>query len=249
MNLSRTLGLLLAALLLAGCASSGNPAANDPLEGFNRGVYAFNEELDNYLIAPASRGWTRVTTPDVRNSVSNFFHNLESPGYILNDLLQGKPLGAGRQTVRFAVNSTLGVLGFFDPAEAWLGIERRPEDFGQTLGSWGVDSGPYLVLPLFGPSSPRDATSYPVAYYTNVLTYVVIDTLTFGSLTAVNIVNSRAELEDAARFRDDAAIDPYVFTRSAYRQYRRNAVHDGNPPLEDDPYSDFLEDLDKDPDI
>ncbi|MEX0448940.1 VacJ family lipoprotein [Spiribacter sp. 221] len=249
MNLSRTIAMLLLALLLAGCASSGNQAANDPLEGFNRGVYAFNDELDNYVIGPASRGWTRVTSPDVRNSVSNFFHNLESPGYILNDLLQGKPADAGRETLRFVVNSTVGILGFFDPASSWLGIEGRPEDFGQTLGTWGVDSGPYLVLPLFGPSSPRDATSYPVAYYTNVLTYVAIDTLTFGTLTAVNIVNSRAELEGAARFRDDAAIDPYVFTRSAYRQYRRNALYDGNPPMSDDPYSDFLEDMDADPDI
>ena len=249
MNPSRTIVMLLLALLLAGCASSGNQAAHDPLEGFNRGVYAFNEELDNYVIGPASRGWTRVTTQEVRDSVGNFFTNLESPGYILNDLLQGKPAGAGRETVRFVVNSTVGILGFFDPASAWLGIEGRPEDFGQTLGTWGVDPGPYLVLPLFGPSSPRDATSYPVAYYTNVLTYVVLDTLTFGSLTAVNIVNRRAELEDAARFRDDAAIDPYVFTRSAYRQNRRNEVYDGNPPLEDDPYSDFLEGMNEDPDI
>ncbi len=245
MAMTRLLISLLAAALLAGCASNGRSAsADDPIEGFNRGVYVFNDGLDTYALAPASRGWTRVTTPDVRSSVDNFFDNLESPGYILNDILQGKPLDAGRETVRFVVNSTVGILGLFDPAEAWLGLEGRAEDFGQTLGVWGADAGPYLVLPLFGPSGARDVTQYPVAYYTNVLTYVALDTLTFGTLTAVNIVNSRALVDDAARFRDDAAIDPYVFTRSAYRQYRQDQVYDGNPPLDNDPYSDFFEGMD-----
>ncbi len=245
MPLTRLLLALMAATLLAGCASNGGSAsADDPIEGFNRGVYAFNDGLDTYALEPASRGWTAITTPDVRNSVDNFFDNLESPGYILNNILQGKPVDAGRETVRFVLNSTVGLLGFFDPAAAWLGIEGRAEDFGQTLGVWGAEDGPYLVVPLFGPSGARDVTQYPVAYYTNVLTYVALDTLTFGTLTAVNVVNARAQMDDAARFRDDAAIDPYVFTRSAYRQYRQNAVFDGNPPLDDDPYSDFFEEMD-----
>lgn len=247
MPTTRLLLALLAVVLLTGCASNGGSAsADDPIEGFNRGVYSFNEGLDTYALEPASKGWTAVTSSEVRDSVDNFFDNLESPGYILNNILQGKPVDAGRETFRFVFNSTVGLLGLFDPAAAWFGVEGRAEDFGQTLGVWGADNGPYLVVPLFGPSGARDVTQYPVAYYTNVLTYVTLDTLSFGALTAVNVVNSRALMEDAARFRDDAAVDPYVFTRSAYRQYRQNAVHDGNPPLDDDPYTDFFEEMEDD---
>lgn len=247
MPATRILIGLIAASLLAGCASNGGSAsADDPIEGFNRGVYAFNEGLDTYALEPASRGWVNITTPDVRDSVDNFFDNLETPGYILNNILQGKPLDAGKETVRFTINSTIGILGLFDPAEAWLGIEGRAEDFGQTLGVWGADPGPYLVVPLFGPSGARDVTQYPIAYYTNVITYVALDTVTFGTLTAVNVVNTRARLGDTTRFRDDAAIDPYIFMRSAYRQYREDQVHDGEPPLDDDAYSDFFETMDED---
>ncbi len=247
MPTTRLLPALLAVVLLTGCASNGGSAnADDPIEGFNRGVYSFNEGLDTYALEPASKGWTAVTSSEVRDSVDNFFDNLESPGYILNNILQGKPVDAGRETFRFVLNSTVGLLGLFDPAAAWFGVEGRAEDFGQTLGVWGADDGPYLVVPLFGPSGARDVTQYPVAYYTNVLTYVTLDTLSFGALTAVNVVNSRALMEDAARFRDDAAVDPYVFTRSAYRQYRQNAVYDGNPPLDDDPYTDFFEEMEDD---
>lgn len=241
---------MLLGLVLAGCATSQQASqtesGNDPIEGFNRGVYQFNEGLDTYALAPASRGWTRITTRGTRRSVENFFDNLESPGYILNDLLQGKPVQAGAQTVRFVVNSTVGIFGLFDPAEAWLGLKGRPEDFGQTLGVWGADDGPYVVVPLFGPSGGRDITRYPVAYYTNVLTYVTLDTLSFGALTAVNIVNARAQGERLARFRDESALDPYVFTRSAYRQYRQNQVYDGNPPADEDPYGEFFDAMDAD---
>ena len=245
--LGRAVILLLLALVLSGCATGGGSSAGDPIEGFNRGVYDFNEGLDTYALEPASKGWTRVTTDGVRTSVDNFFTNLEAPGYVLNDLLQGKGVEAGRETVRFVVNSTVGLLGLFDPASAWLGLEGRAEDFGQTLGVWGADSGPYLVLPLFGPSNARDATQYPVAYYTNVLTYVTLDGLTFGALTALNVVNTRARLAGAARFRDDAAVDPYVFSRSAYGQYRRDQINDGEVSVEDDAYSDFFDDMEAPP--
>lgn len=246
-TLTRAVALLMLALALSGCATSGGTSANDPIEGVNRGVYDFNEGLDTYALEPASEGWTRVTTDGVRTSVDNFFTNLEAPGYVLNDLLQGKAADAGRESVRFVVNSTVGLLGLFDPASAWLGLEGRAEDFGQTLGVWGVDSGPYLVLPLFGPSDTRDVTQYPVAHYTNVLTYVTLDTLTFGALTALNVVNTRAQVAGAARFRDDAAVDPYVFTRSAYRQYRRGQINDGEVSVEDDAYSDFFDEMEAPP--
>lgn len=243
----RSCCLLLLLALLGGCATtSGGDSADgpgDPLEGVNRGVYSFNETLDDYALAPAARGWTRITTPGVRRSVGNFFDNLAAPGTILNNLLQGKVRDASATTARFMVNSTVGVLGFFDPAERYLGLEAREEDFGQTLGVWGADNEPYLVVPLFGPSSGRDVTRYPVGYYTNVLTYIVLDTATMGALTALNVVNTRAQMEGAARLRDEAAIDPYAFTRSAYLQYRERQVYDGNPPEDDDPYGEFFDDM------
>lgn len=238
--------LLLLLALLAGCASPGGQSASgpsDPLEGVNRGVYGFNETLDEYALEPAARGWTRITTPGVRRSVGNFFNNLAAPGVVLNNLLQGKFRDASATTARFMVNSTVGVLGLFDPAGRHLGIEAREEDFGQTLGVWGAENRPYLVLPLLGPSSGRDVTRYPVGYYTNVLTYVVLDTATMGAFTALNIVNTRAQMDRAARLRDESAIDPYLFTRSAYLQYREQQVHDGNPPEDEDPYGDFFDDL------
>lgn len=242
------IGLIALSFIIGGCATSQSnhqpEAVNDPIEEVNRGVYQFNEGVDTYAIAPASRGWTLITTRGMRHGVENFFDNLESPGYILNDLLQGKPKQAGTQTARFVINSTIGVLGFFDPAQAWLGLSARPEDFGQTLGVWGADEGPYLMLPLLGPSSGRDVTRYPIAYYTNLMTYVTLDTLSFGTLTAVNIVNARARGDRLARFRDESALDPYVFTRSAYRQFRQNQVHDGQPPEGDDPYGEFFEQMD-----
>ena len=243
MTQPRWLAILAAALLLAGCAGGNGPmdTANDPAEPVNRGVYTFNDTLDTYALAPASRGWTAVTSAGVRDSVDNFFTNLETPGFVVNNLLQGKPVDAGRETLRFAINSTVGLVGLFDPAQAWFGLAGRREDFGQTLGVWGAEAGPYLVLPLFGPSGARDVTQYPVGWYTNALTYITLDSLTFGALTAVNVVNSRALAGDTARFRDDAAVDPYVFTRSAYRQYRQSQVHDGDVPLEADPYGDFFE--------
>ncbi len=233
--------LSFALIVLSGCASTNGP--NDPIEGVNRGVYGFNEGLDTYAIEPASRGWTAITSSGIRQRVGNFYTNLQAPGFILNDTLQGKPIEAGRGTVRFVLNTTVGLLGFFDPAEAWFGFESQREDFGQTLGVWGAESGSYLVVPLFGPSSVRDVTQYPVAHFTNVMTYITLDTLSFGLLTAVNVVNSRAQADGMARFRDQSAVDPYVFTRSAYRQYRQRQILDGEPATDEDPYADYFEEL------
>lgn len=242
------LPLLLA--LLTGCATSGGngdslDTASDPLEGFNRGVYAFNETVDDYALGPAARGWIRITTPGIRDSVSNFFDNLAYPGVVLNNLLQGQFREASADSARFLVNSTVGLLGFFDPAGRYLGIEQREEDFGQTLGVWGAEPGSYLMLPFLGPSTTRDTARYPVGFFTNVLTYVTLDVLTFGLVTGVNVVNTRAELEGAFRLRDESAIDPYAFVRSAYLQNREQQVHDGDPPEEEDPYDDFFDELEE----
>jgi len=248
--------LILAGLALGGCASTAGskgdtPGAatqqtagnetGDPLEGVNRKVFAFNETVDTYALGPVARGWQAVTPAVVRRSVSNFFTNLGQPGQILNDLLQGKPGAATVDTHRFLWNSTIGVAGLFDVASK-MGLESNPEDFGQTLGVWGVDSGPYLMLPLLGPSSTRDVTRYPVGWYTDVLAYVSIDTPTRIGLTALNVINQRAQLGRALSIRDEAALDPYAFTRSSYQQQRRNQLYDGNPPAaDDDPYGDFFD--------
>lgn len=227
---------------LAGCASNQVPGeAYDPLEPANRKVYAFNEGLDEYALEPAARGWKRVTPAPVRRGVGNFFDNLAYPGVVLNELLQGKVENATRGSIRFMVNSTLGLAGLFDPASR-MGLENRYEDFGQTLGVWGADSGAYLVLPLLGPSNARDSTRYPVEYATNVLTMASVGLATGGALMALNVVNSRARLDSAVRFRDEAALEPYSFTRSSYEQYRYDRIHDGNPPQTEDPFDEFFDD-------
>jgi len=231
---------LLGGLLLAGCASQPTEGpAYDPLEDANRTVYGFNETVDTYALAPTARGWTAITTPEMRRGVGNFFSNLSYPGVAINNLLQGKPELATRDTIRFMVNSTLGIGGLFDPATA-MGLKKHNEDLGQTLAVWGVDSGPFLMLPLLGPSNVRDTSQYPASAYTDVLYYVSWDALATGGLSVLNVVNTRAQLDRAVAIRDQAALDPYAFTRSSYRQLRRNRIHDGNPPKEEDPYGDFF---------
>lgn len=234
--------LLLVAGLLVGCASTNGPEqVNDPLENVNRGVFTFNEQVDIYALGPLSRGWVAITTDGIRTGVTNFYQNLSSPGYVLNEALQGKWRQAGRTTGRFVVNSTLGLLGFFDPASS-MGLNTDSEDFGQTLGVWGVDQGPYLTLPLLGPSTARDVTRYPVDWATDILMWIALDSATMGAFTAINILNTRARIEPTIEMQRDAP-DPYAFTRSAYLQRRQSLVYDGNPPLDEDPYSDFFDEL------
>ena len=237
------LGLIaLLAGLMVGCASTNGPEqVNDPLEGFNRGVYTFNEQLDIYALGPVSRGYVAVTTDGMRNGVTNFYRNLASPIYLVNEALQGKWSQAGRTTGRFVVNSTIGLLGFFDPATS-MGLTTDREDFGQTLGVWGVDQGPYLMLPLLGPSSTRDVARYPVDWYLDVLVWLALDSATLGAFTAVYVVNTRARLEQTIQMQRDAP-DPYAFMRSGYLQRRQSLVYDGNVPLEEDPYGDFFDNL------
>ena len=221
-----------AALALSGCAttmtgsgdSAGDPA--DPWEPVNRKTYAFNDTLDRALLKPVSRLYLELPG-GLRNSVGNFFDNLAYPGTAVNQLLQGKPKLAMEDSMRFVVNSTLGIGGLFDVSTG-LGLERHEEDFGQTLGAWGLGAGNFVNLPLFGPSSVRDMPGLVVDAFTNVMTYVSLPVL---PLTALEIVNTRAELTDAIELRDQA-LDPYVFTREAYRQQREFFIHDGNPPLD-----------------
>lgn len=229
-------------VLLVGCAQTPQRPGEiyDPLEPANRDIYAFNDTVDTYVVAPVARGYTYITPAFFRRGVDNFFTNLAYPGVVLNDFLQGKVRQGFQDILRFGVNSTIGFAGVLDPAST-MGLPNHNEDFGQTLGVWGAEPGAYLVLPAFGSSNVRDVTSYPVGWYTNITTYVG-DPLTVTGLYVVNYINKRALLDKAARIRDEAAIDPYAFTRSAYMQYRRNLVYDGNPPMDYDS-DDFFDEL------
>lgn len=217
-------------LLLGGCASTGNP--RDPFEPVNRGIYQFNDGVDRLVLKPAAEVYKAVLPQFVRTGVSNFFSNLNDVIVALNNLLQGKLLQSLSDVGRIAVNTTVGLLGFVDVATE-IGLEKHNEDLGQTLGYWGIGDGPYLVIPLLGPSSARDGVGVFGDYKTNPLTYVD-PTRDRNALYAVNLVHRRYELLDASRVLETAALDPYEFVRDAYFQRRRNLVHDGNPPREEE---------------
>lgn len=205
----------------------------------NRAVFNFNEAVDRAVLKPVADAYVKVTPQPVRTSVSNFFDNLVYPNVILNDFLQGKVEQGVSDTARFVWNSSAGIFGLFDVASR-MGMPPHDEDFGQTLGVWGVGEGPYLVLPILGPSSGRDAPGVAVTYVTNGL-YYVEDSKTRLGLTLLNGVDLRARAAGFMRFRDVAALDPYLFTRESYRQYRTYQIYDGNVPR-----AKLLEELEED---
>jgi phospholipid-binding lipoprotein MlaA len=208
--------------------------SNDPLEGFNRAMYSFNETVDDYLLKPVARGYRAVLPDPVRARVSSFFDNLLEPMNVINNLLQGKPVRAASDLGRFAVNTTLGLLGLFDVATP-MGLERHEEDFGQTLAVWGVGEGPYLVLPFLGPSTVRDGLAKPVDWYSKPEAYYD-NKGRRNSLLVLEVIDTRQRLLDATDILEQAAgQDPYVFVREGFRQRRRSLVYDGNPPAEKPP--------------
>jgi phospholipid-binding lipoprotein MlaA len=215
---------------LGGCASTGNPS--DPLEPLNRGIYKFNDGVDHLFVKPAAEIYRGLVPEIVRTGISNFFSNINDVIVALNNLLQGKFEQAVSDVVRIAINTTVGVLGAIDVATE-IGLEKHNEDFGQTLGYWGLGSGPYLVLPILGPSSLRDSVGLFVDVKTDPKSYVdpVRDR---NALYALYFVSRRSELLDASRLLEVAALDPYEFLRDAYLQRRRNLVYDGAAPDEDD---------------
>lgn len=227
----RWVGILFAVALLSGCAStSSNP--QDPFEPFNRGVYKFNENLDKAVLRPTARVYRAVLPSFVRQSVGNVFSNVGDVRAVLNNTLQGKFTTAYSDFGRVVINSTLGMFGLFDIATE-AGIERHQEDFGQTLGWWGIPDGPFIMLPLFGPSSVRDTGGFVVDWLTDPITYVD-PTRTQNQLMATRLVNRRAELLGAKQALDAAALDGYQFMRDGYLQRRHNLVFDGNPPRDKD---------------
>ena len=217
---------VLSVTLLAGCATGTNP--QDPFESFNRGVYSFNEGLDKAILRPAAEVYRGVLPQFIRASVSNFFSNINDIVVAVNNLLQGKFTTAVSDFGRVAINSTIGVLGLFDVASE-AGIEKHEEDFGQTLGWWGMGDGPFIMLPFFGPSNGRDAVGRIVDYFSDPVSYVD-PTRPRNQLWGTRVVNRRSELLEASTVLQTAALDPYEFVRDAYLQRRRSQIYDGTPP-------------------
>lgn len=220
-------------------AAAGQSAGddNDPLEGFNRAIFAFNETLDDYVLKPVAKGYRAVFPSPLRTGVSNFFYNLGDPGVMLNNLFQGKVSDSLSDLGRFVTNSTLGIFGLFDVA-SHLGMKKNDEDFGQTLGVWGMGDGAYLVLPFFGASSLRDGTGRVADYFTYPPNYME-ETSTRDKLFVTRAIDTRSQFLDAGDILEQAAGDDvYLFVREAYRQRRRNQIYDGNPPAPPPP--DFL---------
>lgn len=229
-------GAALAVLaLVAGCASApGSADPRDPWERYNRSMYEFNDALDTAIVKPVATVYRNVLPSPVRTGVGNFFGNLGDVWSFVNNVLQAKPEGALSSFWRVVINSTVGLGGVLDPATE-MRLDRRREDFGQTLGRWGVPPGPYFVLPVLGPSTLRDSAALPVDFYGSVVGHVS-DIPVRNSLIAVQMVDTRARVLGATELLDAAALDPYTFQRDAYLQKRRNDVYDGNPPEDEERY-------------
>lgn len=211
------LGILV--LITTGCSTTGGP---DPYEGFNRGVMKFNDGADKRILKPITRGYRAVTPDIVETGVGNFFSNLNEPVVALNQLLQGKPGLALNDVGRFLINSTIGIGGIIEVADS-VGLEKHQEDFGQTFGVWGIEQGPYLVLPFWGPSNPRDAIGDFIGAYGFAPRYLD-EVRARNILYGLSIINRRASLLDAEEL---VTGDRYLFIRDAYLQRRNYLTLDG----------------------
>jgi phospholipid-binding lipoprotein MlaA len=226
------LALLALTLALAGCATlpSGKPDPSDRFERFNRSVYKFNTALDHAILRPVARQYVKVTPQTVRTGVNNVLTNLAYPVTLVNNFLQGKLTDGMTDVARFLVNSTIGIGGLFDPASG-MGLDRHQADFGQTMGRWGMHSGPYLMLPFLGPSTVRDAFGLVPDYLLlhEIETVKLFDNNQYvqWSLFAIGTVNRRSQLLDEDHILD-SAYDPYAFLRNVYLQRRDYLIHDGN---------------------
>lgn len=220
-------------LLLSACTTIPSDVRDesDPFESFNRSMYTFNETVDGVLLKPVAIGYNAILPNFANKGVTNFFSNIDDVVVMFNDLFQFKFAHAGHDAERIGINSTIGLLGFLDVAGMW-DIPKRDEDFGQTLGYWGLETGPYLVLPLLGPSDIRDISGRLVDSFMDPITYVrPIESR--NSLIILEAIDIRADLLSASKVFEEAALDPYLFARDAYLQRRESQVYDGEPPLED----------------
>lgn len=225
---ARLLAAVAAAAVLAGCATGPNANPRDPLEPFNREVAKINEDFDKGILRPVAQVYADYIPTPVQRAVENFFSNISDVYSAANNLLQGKPTRAAEDSMRVAMNSVLGIGGLIDIATP-AGLPKYKEDFGQTLGVWGVPQGPYLVLPLFGPSTVRDTGGMLVDRQFDPSAYLYPVSLR-NSLTGVRIVAGRAQLLGASNLLEQAALDKYSFLRDSYLQRRQYLVYDGNPP-------------------
>lgn len=227
----KPLACIALAVALQGCATApagSAPSAGDPIESWNRSVFAFNEAVDENAIKPVAKGYVNVVPSMVRTGVTNFFANFKDAWSAVNSVLQGKVGNGISNAMRVGTNTVLGFGGLLDWATEFR-IERFPEDFGQTLGVWGFGAGPYIVWPLLGPSSVRDSFGLPLDMYVTP-GFLIEDTEAGIGLSVLNVVNTRANLLNATGILDDAVLDKYTFVRDGYLQRRNSLVYDGNPP-------------------
>lgn len=235
------LSSLIFSITLAGCATTATTVAdqNDPWAGWNRGTQEFNDDLDKAVLKPMAKGYQYITPEVVDKGITNFFSNLNDIGVTINDFLQFKFTQGGMDASRFLINTTAGVAGIFDVAKL-IDLPKHKEDFGQTLGSWGIPSGSYLVLPLFGPSSPRDTFGLIGDALLNPLTYVsvfggaAVNAATAGG-RVLDVTDTRANLMSTEKVVEEGSVDRYDFIKNSYQQNREYVVYDGNPPDDNDP--------------
>ncbi len=227
---------LLLLTVLGGCASSPkNP--DDPWEDWNRGTQKFNDEFDEFILKPMAKGYLDITPEAVDTGVTNFFNNIDDIGVTINDLLQFKFIQAGMDMSRFLVNTTIGIAGVMDVATR-IDLPKHNEDFGQTLGVWGIPSGPYLVLPFFGPSSPRGTVGLLGDVLADPLTYTLFAGFAVSAASSaaeiVDITDTRAGLMTTSKIVNEAAINRYDFIKDSYQQHREYLINDGNLSEDDD---------------
>lgn len=232
MKITYRITIFSAVLALSGCATGSNP--KDPLENYNRAMFSFNDKLDQAVLKPAATVYQDVLPSFVQTGIGNFFGNIGDVWTAVNSLLQGNLENGMTDIMRVAINSTMGFLGVLDIGSE-AGLPKHNEDFGQTLGVWGLNAGPYVVLPVFGSSTVRDTTAFPVDFSADLWSYKdPVNVRNIG--TGVRLVDQRAALLNASSLLEDAALDKYTFTRDAYMQRRESLVQDGRNK-EDDDYS------------
>jgi phospholipid-binding lipoprotein MlaA len=234
-----------AALMAAPGVASAQEAQSDPWEGFNRDMYAVHDSVDQAVLEPVARGYRAMTPRPVRQGVLNFLRNLRGPVIFANDVLQGEIVRAGTTAARFGINSTIGIAGVFDPATS-IGLERHDEDFGQTLAVWGVDSGPYIFVPLLGPTTLRDGAGRIVDIAFDPLTWAEfdeVDEVRAGRTLLASVAARELVLETVDDIRRDSP-DPYVTIRSSYGLLRESAIQNGATDVQDLPE---FEDIDEAP--
>jgi len=209
---------------------------NDPFEDLNRNIFIFNEKLDEKLLKPAALTYRKVTPQFARTGVTNFFNNLEEIDTTINQVLQGEIKYAFNDAGRFVINSTIGLFGLIDVASK-MGLEKHEEDFGQTLGVWGFDSGPYIMIPFLGPSNPRDLLSRPISSFLSG-TFAMEDNDVKITLVGIDALETRERLLDAETL---IIGDKYIFVKDAYIQSREYEINNGS--TEDDEFLDDMEDI------